>query len=686
SAFAAAILTVTPLTWNVIGLDSNNVNVGPNDFPVGARVCNTGVEAATNVTATWNWDSANAFVNLRPGTLSTINLGTLNAGACADAYFEVEVTRTASAYNTTRRYHINVTAGNVASTISTPTPRELYVEHLVSQSRNAVTNVEYGSTLASLSSVAAGGTMTLLVGNTYYIRLTGFTATQGYEQLEAFINIPNTIFQILSVSSTYDHPTNPYTIDKLYSDGCGWENDPNSPNYRACLGTGKSGGSIQVTYQVRILQVPGAPLVNPEPLSTLVYDFSGSSFHYNSDYGVSTRYAFILDPATLTIAKNFSPDPTSAGGISTLTFTLSNPNAASVSVLNFSDTLPTTPGNMTIANPTNASTTGCGTPTFTPVAGAGSLSFSNGTIAANGTCTIKVNVTVPAVITGIYTNTSAHLFLDTLDTGKSATDTLTVNSAPAGPAPVCGLTMAQWSFASFTVNPPPFPAASTQAVNVTTAAITVGNGLTANADTTAAGGNPQPGIRLYGWQNAGPIVAATSAYIQFAIDTSQYTSVNVQFDAERKSNGPSSDELHYSTNGTTWTLKNGFASTTAWASYGAYDFTGLTNTTGTTYFRIYGFGANSIALTGVTFTDTLPSGLQVAAIPNVATTCGGTPTWAPAAAATSLTFGSPTGASIPANSSCTVSVNITGTASGSYQNVSGFISSTNGGTNSGSTG
>ena len=42
SAQAAATLTVTPITWNVIGLDSNDVNVGPNHFPVGARVCNTG--------------------------------------------------------------------------------------------------------------------------------------------------------------------------------------------------------------------------------------------------------------------------------------------------------------------------------------------------------------------------------------------------------------------------------------------------------------------------------------------------------------------------------------------------------------------------------------------------------------------------------------------------------------------
>src|SRR5438309_9624764 len=37
--FAHATLTVTPITWNVVGLDSNNPLSGPKDFPVGARVC-----------------------------------------------------------------------------------------------------------------------------------------------------------------------------------------------------------------------------------------------------------------------------------------------------------------------------------------------------------------------------------------------------------------------------------------------------------------------------------------------------------------------------------------------------------------------------------------------------------------------------------------------------------------------
>ena len=43
---AAVSLSIAPITWNVIGLDSNNVLVGPNNFPIGARVCNTGTTPA----------------------------------------------------------------------------------------------------------------------------------------------------------------------------------------------------------------------------------------------------------------------------------------------------------------------------------------------------------------------------------------------------------------------------------------------------------------------------------------------------------------------------------------------------------------------------------------------------------------------------------------------------------------
>jgi len=97
---AYAGLTLTPTTWNVIGLDSNNVSTGPNTFPVGVRVCNTGGAAVTNVTGSFVWDSSNININLTGA--STINVQTLAAGACTDIYFSVTITRTTAAYNAAR--------------------------------------------------------------------------------------------------------------------------------------------------------------------------------------------------------------------------------------------------------------------------------------------------------------------------------------------------------------------------------------------------------------------------------------------------------------------------------------------------------------------------------------------------------------------------------------------------------
>src|SRR3954465_11249745 len=95
AAHAATTLTVSPIAWNVIGLDSNNPATGPANFPVGARVCRS--VATTNVAVNYIWDTANAFVDLRAGSLATINIPAIGAGQCKDAYFEVSVVRPAAA-------------------------------------------------------------------------------------------------------------------------------------------------------------------------------------------------------------------------------------------------------------------------------------------------------------------------------------------------------------------------------------------------------------------------------------------------------------------------------------------------------------------------------------------------------------------------------------------------------------
>ena len=86
-AYAAANMSVTPITWNVVGLDSNNVNVGPNNFPVGVRVCNTSTASETlnNLTATFVWDDGQVtdpYINLRTGSQNPITFTGLAAGGC----------------------------------------------------------------------------------------------------------------------------------------------------------------------------------------------------------------------------------------------------------------------------------------------------------------------------------------------------------------------------------------------------------------------------------------------------------------------------------------------------------------------------------------------------------------------------------------------------------------------------
>ncbi|MFP3854705.1 MAG: hypothetical protein ACLFWD_10485 [Anaerolineales bacterium] len=68
-AAAQPNLSIEPLTRNVIGLDSTDVDVGPNTLPVGARVCNTGSTAATNVSSALVRDSGDLYINLRAGSL-----------------------------------------------------------------------------------------------------------------------------------------------------------------------------------------------------------------------------------------------------------------------------------------------------------------------------------------------------------------------------------------------------------------------------------------------------------------------------------------------------------------------------------------------------------------------------------------------------------------------------------------
>lgn len=86
----------------------------------------------------------------------------------------------------------------------------------------------------------------------------------------------------------------------------------------------------------------------------------------------------------------------------------------------------------------------------------------------------------------------------------------------------------------------------------------------------------------------------------------------------------------------------------------------------------------TIATLTAALVDTLPAGVLVAANPNVATSCAGAGTPVAVAGASSVTL--PAGRAIPANGSCTVSVDVTAAAAGIYFNtlLAGALATSNG--------
>ncbi len=102
---------------------------------------------------------------------------------------------------------------------------------------------------------------------------------------------------------------------------------------------------------------------------------------------------------------------------------------------------------------------------------------------------------------------------------------------------------------------------------------------------------------------------------------------------------------------------------------------GIINPNATTSLTFVATNPNfATGLTGVGFTDTLPAGLVVATPNGLSSTCGGS---------TAATAGSGTislsGGSIGASGSCTIVVNVTSTAVGSFVNTTSTVASTEGG-------
>jgi hypothetical protein len=136
-----------------------------------------------------------------------------------------------------------------------------------------------------------------------------------------------------------------------------------------------------------------------------------------------------FDGASLTaptVAKAFAPASIPTGTNSTLTITLTNPNATPATLT--ADLVDTFPAGLVVATPADAATTCTGTASATD--GGDTLTLASGAaIPGAGSCTVTVSVT--AASAGTYANTIPAGALET-DSGNSAADAtadLTVSDA-----------------------------------------------------------------------------------------------------------------------------------------------------------------------------------------------------------------------------------------------------------------
>jgi uncharacterized repeat protein (TIGR01451 family) len=368
----------------------------------------------------------------------------------------------------------------------------------------------------------------------------------------------------------------------------------------------------------------------------------------------------VINPPT--IAKAFGAATIPLNGTTSLTFTVSNSNTSlSANGIAFTDTLP---AGLVSATPTGLASTCTGSATATN--GSSSVALTGSSLAGGASCTVSLNVTGTTV--GAKNN-SVQVSSTNAGTGNTSNASVTVTGPPviikafgAATIPLNGATSL-----SFTIQ----NNNTTQSLSGVAFADTLPAGLaisTPNGLTGTCGSGTITATQGAGVISLSGGTLAASSSCNFAVNVT-----GVSAGAQNNTSGAVT-----STEGGTGGTASASVAVVAPPSIGkAFNPTTIAlNGTTTLTFTVSNPVANTVAESGVAFSDTLPTGLVVATPNGLTNNCGGTATATAGSTSISLTGG---GLGVPSGV-CTVHVNVTGTTSGAYTNTSGAVSSTNGGT------
>ena len=402
--------------------------------------------------------------------------------------------------------------------------------------------------------------------------------------------------------------------------------------------------------------------------------------------GTATSGAATLSVGVPSMTKTFSPNPVSVGGVSTISFVISNPAAAPMTNVGFIDTFP---AGMTLAYA--PATPQCGGTlylangtTTPPPAGGGSVRLGSstgtngGSIATSGSCTIAVAVTTAS--SGVRVNLTGAVTAGA-SIGNTATDSLTTLAPPVASKSFSPSTVGANQVTVVTVrldNPNAFVISGVAFTDTYPA--TVVNAASPAGATTCASGSVSAVAGVGSMSLSGAIVPASGFCLVTAnvIASTAGALVNtIPVGSVTSTNAGSNTTL--ATAGLLVLAPPLVQKDFIGPNYASFGLSGTTMPLNTpTVMRIRLTNTtSSAAITGVALSDAYPSGLINSTPPNAAIAGAGcTGTLSAAAGGTSLDI---SGMTIPPGITCTISVNVQSAISNFYTNNTGPVSTGNAG-------
>lgn len=435
-----------------------------------------------------------------------------------------------------------------------------------------------------------------------------------------------------------------------------------------------TGGTVSGANNGSSLKLTGATIPAKGSCTVTINTTSNTAGSYTNSTGAITTTNIgtgasasgtLVAMAPPTITKSFTPAQIGVGGASVATITITNPNAAPITGAAFSDTY--VAGLLNTANASESTT--CTGGTVTAADGGNSLALSGATVPAGGSCTVTVNVTSSSA--GIYTDPSGTVTTSNSGTGTSATAVLTVLQPPTVSASYTPVTVVPGAGAVYKVTlTNPNSTAITGASFTDTYTAGLLNAANAAESTTCTGGTVVAADGGNSLSLSGATIPANGSC------TVSVTTTSASAGVYANSTGPVA-----TTNAGTGTAASATLTVMA-PPTAALLFTPSTiGIGGVSQLKVTLSNPNSVAITGTAFTDSYPASMVNTASASGATTCtGGTVTAANNGSSLSLS-----GATIPAGGSCTVTVNVTITATGAFSDSTGPISTSNAGAGSAAT-